>query len=179
MNLELSNVANAAALLSSDVTFKNLRSLEISGNELGSQIDTPRFDLSSFKILDKINLAANALKSPPILPPTTLAVNISFNPLVTISNRDFDRVYNTLILILRNCSLETLGKHLNRHHAGHRLERQKIKNAESQKCRKSKMSKAKREKVKNAEVKKDRKSKMSKIKNVEFFVFDVEHENRI
>ena len=109
-------MANAAALLSSDATFKNLRSLEISGNNLGVQMNTSRFDLSNFKILDKINLATNALKSPPILPPTSLAVNISFNPLVTISNGDFDRVYNTLILILRNCSLETLGRHLHRHH---------------------------------------------------------------
>ena len=95
-------------LLSSDAAFKNLRSLDISRNALGGPTER-KLDLSVFKVLDKINTSHNNLKLPPILPPTTLALNISFNPFGHISDDDFDRVYNTLILIMRNCSLTTLG----------------------------------------------------------------------
>ena len=51
---------------------------------------------------------------------------------------------------------------------------QKAKNAENQKCRKQKDRQSKMPKAKNAENQKCRKLKMSN-----FFVLDVEHENRV
>ena len=62
-------------------------------------------NLSHFAQLDKINVANNGLSRVPDLPPTTLALNISFNSLNEISTTDFRSVYNLLILVLKNCSI--------------------------------------------------------------------------
>ena len=108
VNLKLWNVENMLKLLTSDDTFKNLRSLDISGNDVGVEL-SGRLNLNRFKVLDKINVSHNKLKMMPILPATSLALNISYNPFGHISDQDFKSVYNTLILIMRNCSIENLG----------------------------------------------------------------------
>ena len=108
VNLKLWNVENMLKLLTSDDTFKNLRSLDISGNDVGVEL-SGRLNLGRFKVLDKINVSHNKLKMMPILPATSLALNISYNPFGHISDQDFKSVYNTLILIMRNCSIENLG----------------------------------------------------------------------
>jgi hypothetical protein len=104
IKMKLKNVSNVDYLLRNG-TLQNLRSFDLSDCK-----NTSELDYSNFKKLDKFTATENKWEKVPSLPKSVLALNISFNPFIQIEANDFDKLYNTLILIMRNCSIESLGK---------------------------------------------------------------------